>query len=229
MSRAACIPMDEPPASDRGPAERDPRYSPRSNLLLAAAIEADSVSGPVRIRNLSDTGALIEGPALPNVGDRLTLRRLDVAVAATVVWLAAPRCGVAFDGRIRVAEWIPGKPGAGASGQSRADALPAAIRGAVAAPAPVARSDSRSDAGGMEARLADELAYVRRLLEGIGEELVTEAGIVHRHAKALQSFDLAGQILSHVAAILIAEDRNAAVGAIGMTELRGRLRGKSAV
>ena len=74
------------------------RVAPRTNLMLAASIEAGALNAPVRIRNLSETGAAIEGPALPHIGASFTLRRLDVAIAGVVMWVTGGRCGVHFDG-----------------------------------------------------------------------------------------------------------------------------------
>ena len=99
--------------------------------------------------------------------------------------------------------------------------------GAPAAPAsaPVAVQSTARDK--LDSRLADELAYVQRLLETVGDELIAEPLFVQRHASTLQGLDLAGQILTNVAAIIIAEDREAAIERLGMEDLRARLKRKS--
>ena len=79
------------------------------------------------------------------------------------------------------------------------------------------------DVGG----LADELGYVQRLLENLGDELVVEPLILHRYARSLQSMDLAGQILGHVAAIINAQDKSEVIEQIGMEDLRARLKRKA--
>ncbi|PSJ39121.1 hypothetical protein C7I55_16710 [Sphingomonas deserti] len=193
--------------------------------MLAASIEAGALNAPVRIRNLSETGAAIEGPALPHIGASFTLRRLDVSIAGVVMWVTGGRCGVHFDGKICVTDWISGSraPLSATRDQTRVDTIQAAIRtGSGFIPqAPVHQTtEVQAD---LDARLSQELAFVRRLLEQLGEELSDEPAVLARHMRALQSFDLAGQILGHIATILIAEDRSAAVNAIGMEDLRGRL------
>src|SRR5690606_32539453 len=60
--------------------------APRKNVMLAASISASTVSAPVRIRNLSEAGAMIDGPALPDAGSTLMLNRLELSVTAVVVW-----------------------------------------------------------------------------------------------------------------------------------------------
>ena len=75
----------------------------------------------------------------------------------------------------------------------------------------------------MPHRLAEELAYVGRLLDSLGEELCQEALLVRRHGEKLQNLDIAAQILGHVAALLVADNPDQAVDSIGMASLRKRL------
>lgn len=204
--------------------EDNRRVAPRTNLMLAASIEAGPLSAPVRIRNLSETGAAVEGAALPHVGATVTLRRLDLSVGGTIVWASGGRCGVHFDGTTCVAEWISGtrSPLSATRDQTRVDTIQAAIRtgsGVIPPSAPLPAAPQPD----LDARLSQELAFVRRLLEQLGEELADEPAVLMRHTRALQSFDLAGQILGHISNILVAEDRGAAVNAIGMEDLRSRL------
>jgi hypothetical protein len=196
----------------------------RSNLFLSASFETAGTWNPVRIRNLSETGALLEGASLPAVGASLILKRQEVEIEARVAWLSPPRCGVAFQEAIKVGEWVSGKRGT-------ADFEPAGVEERRVAgrraedrdpsPAPAAHGAD------VDARLAEELAYVRRMLELLSDRLADEPVFVQRHADKLQQFDLAGQILGHLAAVLQAEDREAAIQAIGMEELRARLMRKA--
>lgn len=200
--------------------------APRTNLMLTAAIEAGPLNLSVRIRNLSESGALLEGAAFPEVGERLTLRRLDLEIGATVIWREGSRCGVKFEGKTSVAEWKSGTLSASGScrDQSHVDRIQAAVRAGLPIAAPTGpTSTGRNDLGNLDARLAEELAHVSRILENLGDELIDEPIIVQRHPKALQSFDLTRQILGHLTSILTAENRSAAIEAIGMEDLRARL------
>ena len=207
-------------------AEDNRRETGRSGLLLAASFEAGPLSAPGRIRNLSETGAAIEGAVLPAPGAEIILRRLDLAVRGGVVWTSGIRCGVHFDRSIGVGLWMTGRRAAHDPADEPLGAMPlpapgqsgTAAQRSTAAPAPApARLDGR---------LAEELDLVRKLLEQLGDALSDEPAILARHATALQSFDLVNQILGHVSTVLIAEDRAAAIGAIGMEELRARLLGQ---
>jgi hypothetical protein len=76
-------------------------------------------------------------------------------------------------------------------------------------------------------RLAEELEYARRLLDVMGDELCGDAAVVMRHSVALQSVDIVGQILGHIANVVRSSDPPETVNRIGMCELKGRLLRKS--
>lgn len=201
--------------------------SPRKNLLLAATIEAGALSAPVRIRNLSETGALIDGAALPEVGAELTLRRLEIEIGATVVWRAAGRCGIRFTGTVCVDDWAIGKRRAASlfeASQAGVDARQTAIRSGASLPADdgtAMTAPPRADI--LEGRIAEELAYVRRVLDSVGDTLSDDSIILQRHSGALQQIDAACQILAELTAILGSKDRVAAAVAVNMHDLRARL------
>lgn len=71
--------------------------------------------------------------------------------------------------------------------------------------------------------LADELDHARRMLETMGDELALDSQVVCEHALALQSVDIVGQMIGHIANVVRADDRIAAVDRIGMCELKTKL------
>jgi len=73
-------------------------------------------------------------------------------------------------------------------------------------------------------RLAEELEYARRMLDAMGEELAGDGAVVMRHTAALQSVDIVGQMLSHVANVVRCAAPEDAVERIGMAELKARLK-----
>jgi hypothetical protein len=194
---------------------------------LAAVIESDTQKAPVRIRNISETGAMIDGAAFPPIGTTLILRRLDMSVRATVIWHMAGRCGIHFEGLVSVPDWVGGAAGA-MPGQMRAEAIQAAPRTGALPPVVAARpspAGPKSDIA--DERLADELAYVRRVLDGVADELAGDPVVLQRYMRSLQNLDIAGQIIEQLAAVLRASDRGSAVNALKMEELRARLLRKS--
>jgi hypothetical protein len=72
-------------------------------------------------------------------------------------------------------------------------------------------------------RLAEEVEYARRMLRGLGDELSCDTLVVGRHLAELQSLDIAGQMLGHIAGVLRSSDIGGAIGRIGMADLKARL------
>lgn len=224
------VQSDDPTLPPLPPDDHQAR-APRTNLLLAATIESEALRTAVRIRNMSESGAMIDGAAFPPIGAMLTLRRLEMSIRATVIWHAAGRCGIRFEGRASVPDWVAGvnrAESAGMPGQVRVDAIQAALRTGGQPPIVTPRAPPQGPATTIaDDRLADELAYVRRLLDGVGDELSDDPVILQRYGRLLQNLDLAGQIIDQLAIILRAVDRGSAADAVTMEELRARLLRKS--
>jgi hypothetical protein len=87
---------------------------------------------------------------------------------------------------------------------------------------PLAATDDQ-----LRLRLAEELDYARRMLDAMGEELASDTALVMRHTAALQSVDIVGQMIGHVAAVVRCSTPDEAVERIGMAELKSRLKRRS--
>ena len=75
----------------------------------------------------------------------------------------------------------------------------------------------------LEQQLAHELEEARLLLEKMGDELATDIEVVTAHGVALQSVDIVGQIMGHIANVVRASNRVDAVRDIGMHDLKMKL------
>ena len=75
----------------------------------------------------------------------------------------------------------------------------------------------------LKLRLAEELDFARRLLDSMGDEFSSDPALLMRHSVPLQSIDIVGQILGHIAAVVRSSDPDGAVERIGMCELKARL------
>lgn len=73
------------------------RKSRRSNVLMAASLELSGTSLPVRLRNLSVEGALVEGDKLPVEGASIMFRKGDLSVPGHVAWAKTRHAGISFD------------------------------------------------------------------------------------------------------------------------------------
>lgn len=72
------------------------RRSKRSLVLLAAKVRIAGVAKDVRLRNLSQNGALLEADDLPKVGCDVVFERGETIVPARVAWAAGGRFGIEF-------------------------------------------------------------------------------------------------------------------------------------
>lgn len=73
------------------------RRSRRSPVLLAATVDADGRQVQVKLRNLSEEGALIEGDVLPSEGSATVFERNELRLTGRVVWVQGRYAGIAFD------------------------------------------------------------------------------------------------------------------------------------
>ena len=76
------------------------RRANRSHVLMAASIEVDGITVAVKLRNLSDEGALVEAEQLPAVGSHVVFRKKELNLAGRIAWITANRAGIAFDAKL---------------------------------------------------------------------------------------------------------------------------------
>jgi hypothetical protein len=159
------------------------RANERSNVFLSAVLKTATRSFPVRIRNLSAGGALLDGENLPAEGSAVSLRRAHLVVAGIVVWQAHLLRGIHFGNEIDVDEWVKLK---GHAGQHRVDQLVAAIRtGNHQADLTRESPDDGTGAETMESislaleQMCERISNSPSLTDEIAEELVRLDSIIH--------------------------------------------------
>jgi hypothetical protein len=190
------------------------RSTPRSHLFLSATIHFDNISAAIRLRDLSVSGARIDGATLPATGATVTIRRGDLHAKGMIVWHSQKSCGLRFDSPLALHKWMPEQA---SRDRTAVDDMIEVLPFQATPPASKALRDVLSK------RLAEELAYVGRLLESLGDDLSAEPLIVMRHAEKLQNLDISTQILGHVAALLVSADPERSIDSITMSSLRKRL------
>ena len=72
------------------------RKNRRSNVLMSASLELSGSALPVKLRNLSAEGALVEGDKLPVEGSSILFRKGDLSTVGTVAWVKGRQAGVNF-------------------------------------------------------------------------------------------------------------------------------------
>ncbi len=191
--------------------------------MLSAAIVTHGFSVEVRIRNLSRSGALIEGEVVPSAGSTVELIRNNNSARAEIVWSRPGRCGVKFDNPIVIEDWVgtlqspaaPPPPPA----YNDADTRPsAALPTWLSTDRPADDLEDR-----MPTRVGEEIAYVQRLIDSVALDLSSTPLIGHRHAGSVQACRSASSLLADLARILLAEDRVRAAGRVVAPDLKARL------
>ena len=160
-------------------------------MFVMAAISAPTASGPVRIRNLSPSGALIEAKALPMPGELVMLRRGEDSISGKVVWTEGGRAGLHFEAKVQVAKWLP----AGQSAQARLDETFQQMKNAAqGSPPPASNAPLHST---MPSAL--DLRRIARAIDALADDLADDPAVVGRYGTRLQALDIAGQALRKVA------------------------------
>jgi hypothetical protein len=97
-------------AADRN---SEPRAAARSNVFLTGVLDHDGRTYPVRVRNISRLGALLEGKDLPAVGLDVCLRRGHLFARGEIAWNDGDWRGIRFTQEVDVPCWIrrPEHPG----------------------------------------------------------------------------------------------------------------------
>lgn len=72
--------------------------------MLLASVGSAGISRTIKVRDLSASGACIEGDMLPQSGSHLLFERNGVFTRARVAWADRERCGLEFAENVNVRE-----------------------------------------------------------------------------------------------------------------------------
>lgn len=158
-------------------------------MFVLASMAAASVSGPIKIRNMSPSGALIEGVALPHVGEHLSLGRGELSAAGTIVWREGGRAGLRFDHFVEVGAWLPA-----GSRQQQVDQTFHELKNGLAPTAP----QPPAPVGTSPVGKAD-LLEAASALDALADALAEDARVIAGHSTKLQALDVAAQLLRRCA------------------------------
>ncbi len=161
-------------------------------MFLVATLYFGGASSPVRVRNMSATGALIEGASLPEAGATVILRRGALEAPATTAWSKTGKGGLAFVGPVDISDWLPNKDG---KRQTQVDQIAFGLKHAVQAVAPAVVPVIKREASMMA--VVAELAGVQAQLGELGDQLAGDAFVLVHHPE-VQLLDAAGQRIGRI-------------------------------
>ena len=164
------------------------RIEERYSLLVIAALHSQYGNETVKIRNISASGACIEGASLPVSGTQVELRRGKLSAFGTIAWRHAGKAGVRLTRPTDVSLWRPAPGTQRQVDQTlevlREDPTVEEIPGVPEHAPPVSVADMKSTAD---------------LLDDLADTLANDAGVLFNYATKLQSLDLASQLLRKMA------------------------------
>lgn len=168
------------------------RRAERTHLFLVATLYFERTSNPVRVRNLSAKGAMIEGACLPSVGTEIVLRRGELEAVGTTVWSESAKAGLSFSGILDVSAWLPVKE---AKRQTQIDQVTFEWKQGARA-VDVVAAPAVNVAMPMAAVVAD-LVSLQAQLGQLGDKLADDAILLVSHPE-LQFLDAAGQRIGKI-------------------------------
>lgn len=195
----------------------DLRAYRRTKMFLSATMELKDSACPVKVRNLSPTGAMIEAREMPNPGTTLMLSRGGLAAAAEVVWSKPEFFGVRFTMDVDVARWI-------AEGVSQSSGKAPLTKGVTASEADSSHAAERSfDDTVVLSRMSEEISYLGRVMGHVGHLLSEDPLLRHRHGRIIQEVAMGEEKLDQLAAVLKSSDLVDAVERSITGSMRARL------
>ncbi|WP_375289033.1 PilZ domain-containing protein [Qipengyuania sp.] len=167
------------------------RTEVRTNMFVLAMLVAEGVSNKVKIRNMSPSGALIEGPLLPRPGNAIKLCRAETTLTGHVVWSVGKHAGLRFRERAVVSDWLPATNG-GQRAVDQAVALAKAEKDAGLLPSSSAPLPS-------SAISAADVMAIAAAVDQLADELASDPAVIAKFMNKLQILDIAGQTLKKFA------------------------------
>lgn len=171
------------------------RAHERTRMFVIANLSSASMTGNVRIRDMSDSGARIEADILPLLGERVKLRKGELSATGTVVRRENKQAGVRFERPIDVVDWLPNK----ARSQLRVDIAFETIKPRFEGGPPTANTaaNSRAEASALPSSPAtrDELEGVADMLDALADKMSEDPVIIASYLDKLQVLDIASQKL----------------------------------
>ena len=171
----------------------DSRRLARTHLFVAATLSFAGGSAPVHVRNMSPSGALIEGAVLPGQGEPATLRRGSLEAIVKIVWTSDRKAGVSFVSAVHVASWMSRTV---PSHQAQVDNILHQIR---SGRGPEGSGEAMDAPGQVEPAIEAELRELRLELARLEHALGHDEAVIMAHPE-VQLFDIALQRIDRMIA-----------------------------
>ena len=166
------------------------RRQPRTHQFVAATIYFDAGAAPARIRNMSPSGALIEGANMPDPCTAVTLKRGSLQAFGQIAWKVDQKAGIAFSTTVHVASWMSRQP---SSHQAQVDSIVADLKAGKRVNACGQVAEAFPDISSM----ATQLLELRADLAQLGDSLIKDLALIATHPE-IQFLDISVQRLDRM-------------------------------
>ncbi|MXO48629.1 hypothetical protein GRI69_10200 [Erythrobacter vulgaris] len=167
-------------------------------MFIIVNLSCASMSGTVRIRDMSDFGARIEADTLPPLGERVKLRKGELSATGAIVRRVGNQAGVHFERPVNVVDWLPNK----ARSQLMVDIAFETIKPRFEGGPPTANiaANARAEASALPSSPAtrDELEGIADMLDALADTMSEDPVIIASYLDKLQVLDIASQKLRKV-------------------------------
>jgi len=164
-------------------------------MFVMASLAAREGSAPVKVRNLSSTGALVEGGVLPSPGEPVSLLRGALRVDGNVVWCRSGKAGLRFDAVVNVSDWLPRSIAQSRNQQS--EDLISHFKADVVTRQTAFKYNDVAPSG----INAAEVRALAAELQGLSDSLADDDLVIIRHGEKLQVIDAVIQALDKLAGL----------------------------
>ena len=170
------------------------RRQPRASLFLAAVMRAGLEQVPVKVRNMSLNGAMVDSPLTPPPGTDVQLVRGSLIAQGKVMWSSDNCCGLRFTSEVSIKDWLatPTKVE-----QQRVDAIVSLVKSGAMLSEFVGIDEASPDPQ-FDLQLAQGLRAAISLMEDLEDELSSSDETLARHSQKLQNLDIAMQTVRAV-------------------------------
>lgn len=166
----------------------------RTNMFVMANLTFGGRMLPVRVRNMSRSGALVEGSVLPVKGVPCRLFRGDISIEAEVAWANSGKVGLKFRNYVDVDSWLPAKR----KTQNEVDQAVAAAKAERLPASPIHKLTS------LQSTLLNnaDINATADALAALADELADDPVVVARWMTKLQTLDVSVQTLRKLAEVV---------------------------
>lgn len=170
------------------------RAHQRKAMFVTANLSSAAMTGNVRLRNISDSGALIEADTLPPVGERVKLRKGELSATGTIVRREGKQAGIRFERPLDAIDWLPNK----ARSQLMVDIAFETIKPRFEGGPPTANARAEASALPSSPATRDELEGIADMLDALADRMSEDPVIIASYLDKLQVLDIASQKLRKV-------------------------------